>query len=586
MEKERETWTVKEVSRRPFNMPPPVEVAVPPPIVAPEPEKLGTFLLDAPMPTGPVSDVRAFGFDDRGHIGFLRGSEHFLLIEESGAALAEVPLKDTGDARLALAWIAGDRWLVTASGHGDATESRAWWIDAGHKSLTEVAGFACPPVESLSGSGDGGFVALTNEWQKYSSTEAVVAFGATGALRWKIEANSGMDAGDFLSPESVTVTSKGEVAVLDVIRHIVVLFDLTGKHLRTVDLKKAWKREPNYPSEISADSDGGFVVGDFNGKPPFVRMTATGRVRAQFSPVFKDGRRADQSGELRVAPNGRMWLANRHSLLRLDDGGKVAAILGQQPVSDSLGVIAAAACDDAGRIAAVDEQSGTVHVFDAKGRRLRVCRPEKGDFAGHAGGAQLAVANDGRIILNPDGDERPGIVFGNDGKRLKHKLRAGWGEWCFRQGAGGMLRLGFEEVTLTDDQGAAQQVITRQPDRRWLDFATSTAVAQDGSFLVQAREGETGTVLNFYGPKGEPQRTMAAPVQGWFQLDGWSGTHLLLGTESECLLCDREGKPLRLLKAPAGSLGRAQFLTRGGREWWVLEFAARTVTRWEVPAVQ
>ena len=123
------------------------------------------------------------------------------------------------------------------------------------------------------------------------------------------------------------------VAVVDVIRKTVQFFDRAGKHHHTVDLKKAWGREPTYPSDISADRDGGVVVQDFQGDPPIVRMKADGTVRAQVRPRLKDGR-TFQLFDAQVAPDGVLWVSDGHALYRLIESGTAHRVLGEAPTRD------------------------------------------------------------------------------------------------------------------------------------------------------------------------------------------------------------------------------------------------------------
>jgi hypothetical protein len=67
-------------------------------------------------------------------------------------------------------------------------------------------------------------------------------------------------------------------------------------------------------------------------------------------------------------------------------------------------------------------------------------------------------------------------------------------------------------------------------------------------------------------------------------LTGWNGKHLVFSDRGTSVICDREGKPVRVLRVPAEDGKWAQFITRDGRELWVLEFETRQVTRYTMPA--
>src|SRR5207247_1729086 len=103
------------------------------------------------------------------------------------------------------------------------------------------------------------------------------------------------------------------------------------------ELEKAWGREPNYPSGVQADVDGGVLVHDFNGDPPLYRMRKDGTVRATLSPHFSDGRVVDGlTRQAHVAPDGNLWATDGQRLLRMDDHGGVDLQLGAKADPDML----------------------------------------------------------------------------------------------------------------------------------------------------------------------------------------------------------------------------------------------------------
>jgi sugar lactone lactonase YvrE len=583
-------WRVEEVNREPQELTPPTQKKTVR-IEVPELEKLGSFTLDAPPSQGPVSDVSAFGFDGHGRIGYLRGRGHFVHIEKSGALLVEVPLKLPqeldANAKVLLTWLADDRWLVTASTWDRNVKTGAWRIDARTKTLTEVDGSEYSRIDSLAGAKDGGFLALTRTPEEDYSTNLLGAFDAAAKKRWSMAADRAFTTECFCTPDSVTVTSRGEVAVLDGIRATVHFYDLGGKHLRTVDLEKEWKIERASPLDITADADGGFIVRKSIGEPTFVRMTAEGKVRAEFTMKFKDGRIPYRYGKIRVAPDGRMWQNNHHNFVRLGDDGVVDEIVGIKPDEDQLGVISVAACDAKGLIYLADDQTGAVHVFAPDGRKLRICKPTKTDTPGNLRSPNLAVTDGGRVYLRGDWCDERYIEFAPDGSREKTVPADHYNEWYGCRGNGGMLMMSYDGILLTDKELATKRTISRWPDRRWFDCSESAAVADDGSFVVLGGSGPERGLLGFYSPEGDPQRMARVPVD-WdterLTLSGWNRKHIVISDRSTSVICDSEGKPVHLLQVPAEEGKWAQFITNQGRELWVLEFQNRKITRYAMPA--
>src|SRR5207342_3432011 len=127
---------------------------------------------------------------------------------------------------------------------------------------------------------DGGFVALTEFDEKvsfggYTPVMALAAFDSLGRKRWSVDDRGSADSALF-APESVTVTTSHQIAVLGNIDDKLRIYTIDGRHVRTVDLNKVWGRNANYPSGIHADISGGVIVNDFDGNPPIVRMTPDG----------------------------------------------------------------------------------------------------------------------------------------------------------------------------------------------------------------------------------------------------------------------------------------------------------------------
>jgi hypothetical protein len=583
-------WSVAELSSKTHALAPLVQkksVA----IEAPSLEKLGSLLLEAPPLTGPVMDISSFGFDGRGRIGFLRERGHFVLVGQNGDLIAEIPLQLPqdlpGDAKVFLTWIAGNRWLVTASLWDEDTKARAWWIDAAKKTMTEIAGFKCLRIDSLAGAGDGGFVVLSHALMNGITTELVAAFDAAGEKRWSIAANQKFTAECFFSPDSVTVTSNGEVAVLDQARQTVHLYDLGGKHLRTVELEKEWKSKNTAARDITADADGGFIVRKL-GEPLFVRMTAEGRVRAELATKFKEGGVPAYYGEIRIDPDGRMWQNNRHNFVRLGDDGVVDRLVGTKADEDTLGVIAGAAAGATGLIYLADDQTGSVHVFSPEGRKLHIFKPTKTDTSGNLRSPTLTVTDKGRVFLKGDWIDEKYMVFCADGSPENAIPTEQFFNWIARRGIGGMLMTGFRELMITDESLAVKRTINRWPDRRWFEYCESAAVAEDGSFVILGGSGPEVGLLGFYSPDGNPQRMARVPVE-WdterLSLAGWNRKHIAMNYGSISVICDREGKLVNSQNVPAIEGKWAQFIMRDGQELWILDFEKREVSRYAMPTI-
>ena len=415
------TWAVSELERRPF-----VETAA----AAPKPVEIpalslrpaGRVVLKGPSagPEPEVRDVSDFVFDARGRIAFLRRSEGksvaLVVVDQQGKVLHTVPL-DSAHAENRAGWsgltcVGPDKYLLIRDDPNDGNKMEGALVDLATGKATPIPGFTTTVLSKVAGFPDGGFVVkggLAYFRGGATSDHGLRAFDGRGKRLWSLPGNGDSnDPAALFSPNDLTVTTEGMVAVVDVIRKSVQFFDRAGKHHHTVDLKRAWGREPSYPSDLSADRDGGVVVEDFQGDPPIVRMKADGTVRAQVRPRLKDGRTFRLS-DAQVAPDGALWVSDGHALFRLGESGEVDRVLGEAPDPRRLDQAAGVTLDGKGRIYAVVGRTGAVHVFAPDGQWLRVCLPGTGDVPGELSLPHLTVSDSGDVYLGLDVLEKQSI---------------------------------------------------------------------------------------------------------------------------------------------------------------------------------
>ncbi len=439
----------------------------------------------------------------------------------------------------------------------------------------------------MRGTSDGGFVVLASRRQQFSSTDFLIRFDALGKESWKHEASTDDQESSLLSPEDITVTSRKEIAVLDNIRHVVKLFGLDGAFLRSVDLEKAWKREPNYPSGITPDAAGGFIVHDFDGTPPFVRMRPDGNVVGELLPKRRDGRVIDANTGLRAAPDGSLWACDGESFAQLSGQGVMMREIGSVVEDDKLGDIVAVTGDGQGNIFAVDRRTGAVHVFGPDGAKLRVCKPAKDDFTEDLSSTHITVTDDGSVLLRMEEDERGEryVGFGPDGTRQgvqRFGLDDVTEEWYSQPGTGNMLVLGYEAAFLVDPAGKLRIKIERQADRRWFDNLSGAAFASDGSFVIHSTSnGPSENTATFFTPEGAPLNTIRLQKEGFAMLGGYNGRFLTMRESNVIRAYDRNGKAIGTTSEDNGRSGH--FLARGGKELWVVDYLSRKVERYELP---
>lgn len=616
-------WTVREVARSPYAEPKPAQAAgglVFPKIAL---QKVGSISLAseaaAPSQDSPIRGISDFAIDDRGRFGFLRcdgcgvaAQTELVIVDAEGALIRNVALPELpggGSFARHLAWIGGDRWLVATSEHGMETKASAIFVDLRTGAATPLEGFDCPQIEALSPTRDGGFVALTTSHTGSTIVDALYAFDAQGRRRWRV-GSSYEDETMLFSPRDVTAATTGEVIVLEGSRHQLKIYGPDGVYRHTVDLEKAWGRAPNYLSEIAADTDGGVVVFDFDGEPSVVRMKRDGTVLAELTPAFPGRRAFGVRGRVQTGPDGRLWASDGHAFLRLDDRGVVDRVLGRNPNAESLGGVEAMRVDAKGWIYAADRRTAAVHVFDSEGERVRVYRPDAGDYADELVLPSLTVSDAGDVFVT-----RRWLLRGGTPDFLHYSPSRGREgveslgvdeisqDWHWQPGTGNRWVLGYENVYLVGADGKALRVIERTAQGHWLERPKPAGVAPDGRIAVvsealpsRAEESDGPRVVTIFSREGDALATWPAPdgLLTWAgaAFDGSRFVALVrpafTGVDPEPGLAvaalDAQGRPLFRFEPPVAHEGMRAFLVpRGaGSELWLFDGRA-SIDRYALP---
>jgi sugar lactone lactonase YvrE len=539
----------------------------------------------------PIQRVHDFVIDAHGRIAFVNENAlttSLARVDASGKTCGTLSLdaiKGEGNSKLLFACVGGERFVLinSTSAHGNSAGS-AWWADFTTGKTTAITTFDRSHVGYVAGFPDGRF--SVGAW---NCDDGFTAFDAQGRRVWSQRSDPSAIVRTLMrqSPKALTVTTTGEVVALEIDSKSVYRFDQNGRHLGTIDLAKAWGREPNDPTGIEADKAGGFIISDSKGSPPVVRMNAKGSVRAAFQPRHPDGRATGTN--VKAAPDGRLWTCDGRALLRLNDAGVVDRVLSDPPDPAQLERISALVVDPTGRIYAADWRTGAIHVFNRRGQFLRTCVPSPTDLERNFGD-QLTVSGDGHVYLGL-GDlvnNRVGqyVHFLPDGTRqgietlALDDIRQ---DWYLQPDTANRWVVTYHQVLLVDRAGTILKRIDRCPDRKWLEHPREASVAPDGSLAVVARGA-----VNLYGATGDPIRTIPLPAnfEGSYAPVAYNGKWVALLDKSGVILFDLSGQKWQQFSLRSALVnvhfGCRLALTPDDREL-LLHDGGSTIVRFELP---
>lgn len=590
-------WVVHETGRSPYSVAkqkPPAEAKIPERKL----KSLGTVTLQAPSVTSErlsvMGDIGPAGKGRFAYLALSDGGKAFLaVVSEDGrhlrrVSLAKIP-RDPDHATLSgCVWLGGERFLVTLTQYDTKDRTRCWKVDAASGAVSEIKGISLPYVEKLAPCPDGGFVALATTHTKYSMTTGVYAFGPDLKLRWHREEPMGMGPNDppetLVSPEDIAVTPDGRVAVIDVIAHVIQVFDRNGKFQSRIDLDKTWGAEASYPCQIAA-SNTEFAVYD-QGEGIY-RLDTKGRKLATLKTRFADGRKFDSRFGLALGSDGRIWTTDGDVLVRMTDKGVADRVAGTAPKTDRLERIIGFEVGPNGRLYAQDERSGAVHVFDVSGKPMLIMKPTLEDCSATGPPGPMQVLPDGEVFLWGAfvGDECGWLHFSSDGKRLGIQL-----EQEQKVSPGGAVGFRWGHQSLLDKDGHVLAKIERSGDGKFLQYGGETAATQDLRLAllsgVSWRAQSTSRTVSLYEPSGAPVR--------WFELRpnlrsarlfAYDGNLVFLLCDERIVCLDSFGKPLWGFRPPMPKGHRVRWaqLTLDGRFLLVMPESGKTLYRYAVP---
>lgn len=535
-------WRVMEAGREPYVVPKPPPLVFTAPTVALT--RQGTLTLRSPstQATHPIREIRNLIAAGPSRLAFLRDEKDLVVVSEQGNVLRTVSLAAISLAREKnyfsrfshLVWCGGERFLlfVQHDGQRPSRPCDAYPLDVATGKLGARLVLPLHYLHDACGLPDGRF--LLSGWDA-DSTDRLLAFAASGKPLWKAPPTDLSDA-----PESLCLLRDGTIAALYNVSNVVRFFSSSGRLLRTLSLEKAWKREPNYPSDIRATPDGGFLIHDFNTEPSLIWMTKTGRVLAEATPHDLAGQ-AIEFPQPTVTPNGNLWVSDDYCLLQQNQKGRPVRLLGTSPDTRSLTTISDVKIHPDGRILVVDKRTSTAHLFAADGTwraRYRPTKPQS-SFRSFLGTALTFGPNDTFMIED---------------------------EWFDLRGK-----------PIPPPKLPYRRPLERRPDGRWLDRIrlrlAPGAVARDGSLaLLDDKQ------VCLYTPAREPLRQFPLPDNlGDYPKLAYDGKHVVVAGDKALVCYTATGEPR--WQAPLPFPEALPFLTDEGQTLCLFD-GKRTIYRY------
>ena len=546
------------------------------------------------QPKHPIRNIGCgFDFDSQGNIGFIQHeseeASNFLRVDMLGKTISTFPLdvnlpKDSNWS--GIAYVGGDTFVATMSASSDKGKSTAYRIDAKKKSVTRLSDFSSPPVTSIAGCTDGCFVVLSDE----DHNKSVTKHDATGLKLWTIGRSYENYPKTVFSPESLCVSDVGEVLVLDNIKKQIQVFDSSGSFSRLIELESCWEREPNYPVGIASSPDQDILVYDFGGKPSLIVMDPSGLPKYSFDAKQASDRPAlSLSSQLKVDSEGRVWITDVDTIMRLGRDGVVDRVLGEIADDAALGDIGAISVDRKGNIAAQSRKTKVVHLFDRVGKFQRTIRDDSlRDSNGPT--EAISIGPNGDVYVNTSNNyENCTLVrFSAEGQKLD-TLKLDYGRMKPLGNAGQLLYSKWNSLRILSASGEFIRKIDRQPDGNWMEDISGLGVAENGDFAVATSHlhslPKLPNSVNLFSAKGDPVRTIVVPDSHGLKHMDYDGTSLVLCGEKEICVYNSLGLEQFRIDYPVTKQNAYwdPTLTQQGSELVLVDYATYVIYRIALP---
>lgn len=409
-------------------------------------------------------------------------------------------------------------------------------------------------------------------------------------MLWNQEKSGyGGQPGELLSPKDVTCYGPDHVAVLDVIRQTIQIFDLHGTFQRVIHLRKVWGREPNYPTDLAADASKGFLLNDFNATQTFLRLDENGAIRFAGVPRLADGRPISTRDGFTCSPQGDVWLCDGDALIRLTTNAFADLILGVASAKDLLSEAWSETLGPEDSLYVADRKSHVGHVFDASGKPLGRCVPKVEDVAESSQVSHVAVSPDGQVYVSLDLCSSSYVHFDAGHQRLGRvttDVDPITQTWHFQPSNNLCWVVAYNHVFLVKGTQDVLRRVSRRADGRWVEYPGEASVAPDGSLAIASCSQAGEAAISLYSSEGDPISTFETPFKRYTGPLAYNGRHVFVLQDEGLYVFKADGTRVGKMKLPEGSKNAnwsGPFVAAGGHEVWLVELSSSTVHRFAAP---
>ena len=434
-------------------------------------------------PVGLISEFCVIGPGKFAHVNPRNNA--LVVFNKAGKVEKQISLAKTNQTMWRRIVYAGNDTVVLSADSGANGRDREYWKVNLKTGKTELI-FTFPKFyeDSLASKGDGTFVILGARQLSSTSADLVSVRDLFGKELAKIgdQIGYGGTPGELPSPEGVTVLRDGTIAVLSNIYHVIQFFSTKGEYLRTWDLKRLWKVEPSYPTEIREGPAGEILIVDTTETYILWIMDRNGKVIAKPKP---DSVPAEFDVADVAWTSAGLFVSDSKMIYKITPKGEVIDRIGEPESPLALNEVGDVEILADGTIIATDSRTGRIHIFNKGGKWLG-SRPAKsrGKYESHDVWA-----------VSPKE-----CAFDSDNKRvttIDHQLQ-------IRTRPGKMRMYRQQE---------------RRPDRTWFRWKSQKSFSIDGSYVVgdiggrfsrdiavvcgYSREGNPKFMFSLHLPEGE-----------------------------------------------------------------------------------